>query len=191
MTDEENLQVDVPGDNYDVDPQIIDEEEEGGLPSPDYGDGSPPDFLWVRENQDRVIVTIYAYKDPRTNRLKSISAEPVYLFREAKMVEVPIESEWIMPSKTQLDDYRSRALRYSVAARGSVVSRSVMEELLVKYHLKKLSFIMADNQKSGIELKEGKKGGLTNQSVSLLKSLHASVMELLFIKFIDETSIFV
>jgi hypothetical protein len=186
--EEKDSQVPVDG-VPDINQEIADEEEEGGLPLPDYGDGSTPDFLWIREDKDQVIVTIYAYKDPQTNRLKSISLQPSYALRDAKMIEFPIESEWTIPTKTQLDDYRSRATRYNVSARGQMMSRAVLEELLIRYHLKNLYFITADNQKSRIELKEGKKGGLSPQSMNLLKSLHSSVMDLLFLKFVDESAL--
>jgi hypothetical protein len=173
----------------DLEQQIAAEEEEGGLPSPDYGDGSPPDFLWIRENQDQVVVTVYAYKDPNTNKLRSITLEPSYGFRELKMVEFPIETEWTIPTKTQLDDYKSRATRYNSVARGSLISRPILEDLLIRNHLKKMCFATADNHRSSIELKTTKKGGLSNQSMDLLKSLHASVMDLLFMKFVDESAL--
>jgi hypothetical protein len=37
--------------------------EETELSSVNYGDGLPPELLWIQEGNNQVLVTIYAYKD--------------------------------------------------------------------------------------------------------------------------------
>jgi hypothetical protein len=52
----------------------------------------------THQRRRKVLVTIYAYKDPKTNRLKTVSPEIRPLLRELGFVEYPVETEWSVPA---------------------------------------------------------------------------------------------
>jgi hypothetical protein len=59
----------------------------------------PPELLWIKEGENKVLVTIYVYKDPQTGRLRTVAPEIRPLSRELGLIEYPIESEWSVPTR--------------------------------------------------------------------------------------------
>src|SRR4051812_42817033 len=90
---------------------ILSNGDEEIISRPDYGDGLPPDMLWIKEGENRDVTTIYTYKDPTTSRLRSVTLGINSDLREIGLIEYPIEVEWSIPTKEQLDVYRDRASR--------------------------------------------------------------------------------
>lgn len=169
-----------------------DEEELSSVP--DYGDGLPPELLWIKEGANRVITTIYTYKDPKTNKLKSVTLEISEWSREQGMVEYPIEAEWSIPTKDQLDTYRERGTRIDIRSGRSVLHRATVQNVIIKNHLLELRFptlSTSSGAPSSLPLPKDKQGALSRAAIQTLGQLHSSVVDLLYMKYIEESALMI
>jgi len=176
MADEEELQVDTP--------ESPPSEEQ----APEKMDGDPPALLWISEGRDCVISTVYVYQDVATGRLKTILWDPSPELVATGMREFPVETKWSIPTKAQLSDYRERSSRYNIAARAVLVRRGELEELVIQNHLLEMK-LGPEGHQTVVELKRDRKGVLTKESLAHINTLHASVMDMVFAKFIDEAAL--
>jgi hypothetical protein len=166
------------------------DEDEGTTPPPDYGDGLPPELLWIKEGENRVLVTIYAYKDPETNRLKIVAPDIRPIARGLGLIEYPIESEWSVPTREQITNYRERATRVDPRSGQITLHRATIQNLILQYHLLDLKF-PASNGFVSLELARDSKGGLSKKSMVRLGQLHTTVMDTLYLKYVDEAALVV
>jgi hypothetical protein len=150
--------------------------------------GAPPDLLWISEGVDIVLLSIYIYIDKNTGRLKTILWEPSPELKSIGMPEFPIETKWSVPTRSQLDAYREKASRYNREARAVLVQRGRLEELVIQNHLLEMKTGSEEHQ-TVVELNRDKKGVLTVESLAHINSLHPSVLDMIFAKFVDEAAL--
>lgn len=167
----------------------FEEREEDRAPI-DQGDGLPPAFLWLGDEPNRVTVTIYAYKDRKTGKLRTLTLDVLSGSRDLRLIEYPIETVWTIPTKDQLEQYRQRASQYDGRARAVLVQRPSMQDLLFRYHLQEIKITQpgTDHQ---IQLERDRRGRLTDATMELIKKLHPSVLDLLFQKYLDDAALIV
>lgn len=161
---------------------------------PDYGDGLPPELLWIKEGANRVVTTIYTYKDSKTGRLKSVTMEISEWSREQGMVEYPIEAEWSIPTKEQLDVYRERASRIDALTGRSVLRRAILQSAIIKNHLLELRFPTLSTSSGApqtLPLPRDKQGALSKAALATLGQLHSSVVDLLYMKYVEESALMI
>jgi hypothetical protein len=135
-------------------------------------------------------MTIYAYADD-TNKLRSIQLDVSYALRELRMVEYPIESTWTIPSKNQIEIYRDRSSRLDVRTRSQLVQRAVLQEIITRYHLQEFKIITGPEQSDTLELKRDKRGRLDDNTMQKLRSLHPSILDLIFVKYSEEAALII
>jgi hypothetical protein len=168
------------------------DEESVSVIKPNYGDGSPPDWLWVEEGKALVDVEIYAYKDPVSGKLKAVSQDPSTPLRAVSLIEYPIKSQWTIPTKVQLDSYRERSKTIDRTLLRTLVDRFQVQEYVIRYHLMDLKIhhpAESGKEPSLILLKRDKRGRLTDETLDMVKRIHPTVLELLWAKFMEEASL--
>jgi hypothetical protein len=166
----------------------LDQDGEFVVPPPDYGDGLPPELLWIKEGENKVLVTIYAYKDPQTNRLRIVAPEIRPVMREAGMIEYPIESEWSVPTREQINGYRERATRVDQRSGQVMLHQATIQNLIIQHHLLDLKF-PASNGSISLELTRDSRGALTKKAMTRLGQLHTTVLEMLYLKYSRESTL--
>jgi hypothetical protein len=168
--------------------------DEEGIPAPDYGDGMPPEMLWIKEGENRIVTTIYTYKDPKTGRLKNVSLDFQTALRELGFVEYPIEVEWSIPTREQLDAYRERASRIDIRTGRPMTHRATVQGLIIRNHLLELRFPSLSTSSGApqiLPLPRDSHGGLTKAALKTLGQLHSSVLDLLYVKYVDESALLI
>jgi hypothetical protein len=159
---------------------------------PNFGDGKPPEFLWITEGENEVRVTVYAYKDEETGRLRSLTTEPSLALRALGMIEYPIESTWTIPTKAQLETYKREASLFDRSLMRTLVDRSAIQTAVIEIHLRELKVHVPAAEGSEpqlIQLTRDKRGKLTKVTMKLLQSMHPSAQELMFTKFVEDASL--
>lgn len=160
---------------------------------PNYGDGKPPEWLWITEGKTKVVSKIYAYKD-ETSKLRAISTEVSYAMRALGLVEYPIESEWTIPSKDQLDGYKQRSSILDRTYMRSIIDRSKLQDEVTRSHLQTLKVhlpVGEGEQPQLIQLKRDKKNRLTEETLAMVKRLHPTILDMLWAKYLEESSLVV
>lgn len=151
---------------------------------------APPDLLWIREGADFVVVTIYVYQDPTTKPIKYVVKDQAQFLTDGGLVEYPVESRWTVPTRSQLESYRSSSARYNSEARAVLIQKVVIEDLLVRNHLQEILLGPVGHQTS-VALQRDAKGRITKESQVILDQLHPSVVDVMMAKFIDDAALIV
>jgi hypothetical protein len=165
-------------------------ESEPVTQEPESNGEAPPDLLWIREGADFVITTIYVYQDSKTKRLKFVIREPLPTLLEQGLIEYPVETRWTVPTRGQLDSYRTSSARYNNEARAVLMQRVVIEELLIKNHLQEIVLGLEGHQSSVVIQRDGK-GRLSRESQTVIDQLHPSVMDVTLAKFVDDAALLI
>jgi hypothetical protein len=148
-------------------------------------------FIWIKEGENEVIGSIYLYQDPITNKLRSVQMDPSPTLRELKFIEYSLDAVWTVPTTAQMDSYKLEASAYDVRARGLLIDRPSLREVLLRHHLKEIK-IKKEGEELGqslIELKRDLDGKITTSTMNQLKKIHPSVTELIYVKFVEEAAL--
>jgi hypothetical protein len=157
-----------------------------------YGDGLPPNLLWLGSGPNEIQCEIYLYKDVKTNKLRSVNLEPSETLRQLGFVEYPIHSTWTVPTREQMERYREQASRYNSLARAVLTHRHAMQDLLIRAHLRKLWFSMESNsQNNSLEFTFDRRDRLDDKSFTKLNQMHSTVIDVLFARFVEDAALIV
>lgn len=152
---------------------------------PVYGDGKLPGALFLNED-DKIYVTIYLYLEPLDKKLVRISLTPDIIMRSTGMLEYEIRSEWTIPGRMKIQDYRDEVSVFDKLSRMTVVPRERLLNVLLIRHLKGLEVKVDQTNWNSIELNTGTNGSLTQESLKTIEKLHPSLVEILIEKYITE-----
>jgi hypothetical protein len=151
---------------------------------------SVPKLFWV-SNKDMAKATVYIYTDA-SGQIKNISLEKWDMADALQIPEYTLTGEFSIPSKSDLDTYRSVCSQWVAKARNIIVSRTLLEAMLLKNHLKTLILQapgQTEEEATKIALVFNAKGEIEDESFIELNGMHPTILETLIRAYETEVSL--
>jgi len=132
-----------------------------------------------------LVLTIYAYADPE-GVIRIYGMEPLReeVVRTMEYEEYLITAKFSYPSKSSLDRYRERSLRWNDEVSTFVISRVMVKRFVLRNNL--LELILPEGP---MRLEKTPRGALTEETMDDLDGLHPSILDLILSKFESESGI--
>lgn len=158
-----------------------------GLPAPKFPtEDNLPDLITPKGT---IEVTIYLYSD-ETKRIRSINGEIQYALRKVGLIECPFVTTWSVPPRDVLETYRARSSYYEPLARSTLTNRSELMNQIIKNHLTTMKYGEPGKEKD-FPLEKNRRGHLSEGSLNQVRSLHPTILDILFMKYTDEAALII